>query len=314
VIFINHEEQIIELHKKNINSYEIANILKIKRQTVYECLKENNLKSHNKKPLKPRKIKEEDISKAIDLYYQGYSINKIIEELKLDCSSSALRGLFIRRNVKLRRRGKQSNFNECYFEKIDNPHKAYWLGFIYADGNITNNRLRIEVHKKDIEIIHNILIDLQSDNKIITDNSISDFGKKNNVAIGFCSDKMKCDLEKYGVIENKTHKLEKIPDIPKNLIRHFIRGYFDGDGTVYLNNKSKSLRFGFYGTYKLLENIKLHLYEELGLSTNKLYEKAGCWLLSYSKKEDINKFYNYIYSDIDIFLTRKKKKFDDNIC
>jgi intein-encoded DNA endonuclease-like protein len=107
--------------------------------------------------------------------------------------------------------------------------------------------------------------------------------------------------------------LESIPNISPHLIKHFIRGYFDGDGTVYLNNKSGKLRFGFYGTYKLLEDIKLYLNKELGLSNNKLYEKVGCWLLSYSKKEDINKFYDYIYSDADLFLTRKKMKFEDNI-
>lgn len=313
MIFIKNEQQIIELYNKNLNSNEIANTLKIKRQTVYKCLEKNNLKSHNIKPLNPRKVKEEDILKAIDLYHNGYSINKIVKELNLDCSASALRGLLVRRNVELRNRGKQPNFNENYFEIIDDSHKAYWLGFIYADGNLKNNRLRIEVHKKDIEIIHNILKDFQSDNKIITDNSVSDFGKKNNVAIGFCSDKMKSDLEKYGVVENKTHKLENIPNISSHLIKHFIRGYFDGDGTVYLNNKSEKLRFGFYGTYKLLEDIKLYLNKELGLSNNKLYEKTGCWLLSYSKKEDINKFYDYIYSDADLFLTRKKMKFEDNI-
>jgi len=142
VIFIKNEQQIIELYNKNLNSNEIANTLKIKRQTVYKCLEKNNLKSHNIKPLNPRKVKEDDILKAIDLYYKGYSINKIVKELNLDCSESALRGLFVRRNVELRNRGKQPNFNENYFEIIDNSHKAYWLGFIYADGNLKNNRLK----------------------------------------------------------------------------------------------------------------------------------------------------------------------------
>ena len=178
---------------------------------------------------------------------------------------------------------------------------------------ITKNRLKIEVQYKDIEILNNIKKDLKSDNKIIKSNYESSFGIKNNVSIGFCSDKMKEDLEKYGIIENKTHKLKSIPNIDDDLKRHFIRGYFDGDGTVYMNSKSNSLRFGFYGTKELLSDIQNYLSIKIGLSVNLLYEKIGCWLLSYSKKEDINKFYDYIYIDSDLFLNRKRNKFKENM-
>lgn len=209
----------------------------------------------------------------------------------------------------MRSRGKQSNFNEDYFNIVDDEHKAYWIGFIYADGNLTKNRLRIEVQSRDVEIINNIKSDLGSTNKIIASKN----EKKNNFAIGFCSNKMAKDLNKYGVIENKTFKLKNTPNIPHHLIRHFIRGYFDGDGTVYINSKQNSLRIGFYGTKDFLTSIQNHFHKELGTSLNSIYEKSGCWLLSYAKQSDIKKIYDYLYADAELFLQRKKLKFQEKI-
>lgn len=302
-----NENIVLKLYNEGLNSCDIAKNIGINERAVYKVLNKNNLKSHNIKPLSPRKITDNELTKAINLYNEGFTLTKIVSSLNLNCSSSAIRGLLVRRGVQMRSRGKQSNFNENYFDIIDDEHKAYWIGFIYADGNLTGNRLRIEIQSKDVEIINNIKTDLNSTNKII----IAKNEKKNNRAIGFCSDKMAADLNKYGVIENKTFKLKEIPNIPYPLIRHFIRGYFDGDGTVYIDSRHNSLRIGFYGTKDFLASIQIHLHKELGTSVNLIYKKTGCWLLSYAKQSDIKKIYDYLYADADLFLKRKKLKFQE---
>lgn len=303
------ESMILKLYNDGLNSSDIAKFMKISRKTVYKYLNKNNLKSHNKKPLSPRTMTDKTIDEIKRLYEDGRTLEEIIQLLNLNCTSSAIRGLLIRRNVQLRNRGKQSNFNEDYFNVIDNEHKAYWIGFIYADGNVTKNRLRIEVQSQDIEIINNIRNDLCSTNKIIEIKN----NNKNNVAIGFCSNKTVKDLNKYGIVENKTFKLKGIPNIPDNLIKHFIRGYFDGDGTVYINSKADSLRVGFYGTKELLMSVQKYLNEKIETSLNLIYEKSGCWLLSYAKLSDIKKIYDYLYSDSELFLKRKKLKFQEKL-
>lgn len=78
------KNKIIELYNKGFNSSDISKELNIGRTTVYKYLKENNLKSHNKKPLSPRKISEKDITKIIELYNNGLSLEKIKENLKLE--------------------------------------------------------------------------------------------------------------------------------------------------------------------------------------------------------------------------------------
>lgn len=303
------ENEVLKLYNDGLNSCDIAKRIGISEKVVYKVLSCHNLKSHNIKPFSPRKITDCELAKAINLYRRGCTLAEIVSLLELDCSSSAIRGLLIRRGIEMRTRGKQSNFNEAYFDTIDDEHKAYWLGFIYADGNLTKNRLRIEIQSRDIEIINNLRKDLNSTNKII----ICKNETKDNVGIGFCSDKMAAALNRYGVVENKTFKLKNIPNIPQHLIRHFIRGYFDGDGTVYINSKNNSLRVGFYGTRDLLTSIQNNLHEEIGTSVNKIYEKVGCWLLSYAMESDVKKIYDYLYTDAELFLARKKLKFQEKI-
>lgn len=303
------ENEILKLYNDGLNSCDISKRMGISRKVVCKALSCHNLKSHNRKPFSPRKISNLELEKAINLYQNGCTLSEIVSLLELDCSSSAIRGLLIRRGVEMRSKGRQSNFNEKYFDAIDDEHKAYWLGFIYADGNLTKNRLRIEIQSRDIEIINNLRKDLNSTNKII----ICKNETKDNVSIGFCSNKMAAALNRHGVVENKTFKLKNIPNIPQHLIRHFICGYFDGDGTVYINSKNNSLRVGFYGTKDLLTSIQNNLHEETGASVNKIYEKAGCWLLSYARRSDIKKIYDYLYTDAELFLERKKLKFQEKI-
>lgn len=294
-----------------MNSDKIAKELGFGVQAVYKSLKRSGLKSNNKKPKNPRTVTEKQIENAITLYGYGHTLQTIVEVLNLNCSSSALRNLLINRGVKLRPRGKMPCFNENYFEIIDDEHKAYWLGFIYADGGLVNNCLTLGVQLSDREIIEKFKNDMRSNNKIIEYNS--EKWNKHMAQIGFTSNKLKEDLNKLGVVHNKTFLLKEIPDIPKDLKRHFIRGLFDGDGTVFINSKLDSLRVGFYGTYDLLKDVQRELNVSLDTSVNKIYEKVGCWLLSYAKKSDIEKIYHYLYDDSTIYLTRKYKKFKEKI-
>lgn len=314
---IDIEKEVLELHSHFLNSSEIAKKLNIRRQKVYKILKKYDLKSHNKKPFNPRLFTEEEIDFMIGCYNQGMTCEEIYNNFfKSRCSSYATIQSLLSRRVKMRSRGKRINFNENFFEIIDTERKAYWLGFIYADGNVCGNRLRIEIMRQDSYLLYELRNDLEGSNKVCT--AISDkredgFKEKNNAYIGFCSDKLTNDLYKLGVVENKTFKLKKIPNIRHNLVRHFIRGYFDGDGTVYIDNvnhKDNRSIFGFLGQHDFLEDIKKVLISEIELTNRKIFDKETVSQVTFSKKTDIINFYNYIYKDATVYLKRKKDKFD----
>ena len=166
-MLLKKEKEILELHSKGMNTKDIVKELNISKSTVLRVLKKYNLKSNNKKPFKPQLFNEDDIKLMIDLYNQGMTCQEIYDKYFKDkCKSKdTIQGLLSRR-ISLRRRGKRIDFDENYFENIDTERKAYWLGFIYADGNVIGNRLRIEIKAEDGYLLDELNNDLGSNNKI----------------------------------------------------------------------------------------------------------------------------------------------------
>lgn len=148
-----------------------------------------------------------------------------------------------------------------YFKKA-NPNMYYIIGFIAADGCIYNNSCCITLHNKDISILEFIKNEIKYTGKIrrftqrtaYTQNEVQEY-----IDLRFSSKEIKNDLKKYGIIPRKT-MIYKIPEnIPKEYINHYIRGYFDGDGSCcYQKNKEgyDKLYFRFRGTEDFCKRLK----------------------------------------------------------
>jgi len=203
--------------------------------------------------------------------------------------------------------------NHDYFENIDTPTKAYFLGFLMADGNVyqdpRGNRsttVQMALQARDKHILETLKEEWETDNKIIHQKDRDEY------LISIRSSKMAKDLAKYGVIPRKTFLLRMLPEIPTQYYPDLIRGIFDGDGTVYTLKKDGKLKFGFYGTYELVFDIVKLLVCELGLPDNKITDKGTVSFITFCRNKDIINFYNYIYYNQDVVcLTRKKEKFDE---
>jgi len=131
-------------------------------------------------------------------------------------------------------------FNDTYFENIDTEDKSYWLGFFYADGYVRkrhdSGQFKLKLCKKDKNHIELFKTNIKSEH-IITDGV--EFFTKNNKKykseyslLNIYSLKLVDDLIKHGCVQNKTQKI-RFPILKNELIQHFIRGYFDGDGCIY---------------------------------------------------------------------------------
>lgn len=92
-----NESVVLKLYYDGLNSCDIAKSMGIGKKTVLKVLNKYNLKAHNTKPLSPRKVTDDELTKIINLYNDGFTLTKIVSLLKLDCSSSAIRSLLIRR-------------------------------------------------------------------------------------------------------------------------------------------------------------------------------------------------------------------------
>lgn len=199
-----------------------------------------------------------------------------------------------------------SKFNEHIFDQIDSEEKAYWLGFIFADGYISSSPLREEVKSvyqfeislgiKDIEHLNKFKKFIEFKKDIITDNSRCRFIVANK--------HLWTTLNELGCTPNKSLSL-KFPNIPQNLVKHFIRGYFDGDGCIsrHVHNTCVTPHIELLGTKQMLEHVLLYS----GISAKYKHDirhSEETWSLEWTKDLGIE-FINYLYNNCSIYLNRK---------
>lgn len=203
------------------------------------------------------------------------------------------------------------NFNEDYFETIDSEDKAYFLGFIIADGTINCDNNSIRIIQKETYILYEFKKCVDFEGPIFTrkDGKIS--------YITMSSSKMKNDLDKLGIYSNKT-MFVKYPDIPRHLQNHFIRGVFDGDGCISMrrDKRDNSVRGQFNicsGSHDFIRDYynKLVGYAGLGGKNKIRCPKGTYYVCDWGSMSDIEKIYEFLYEDSTIYLNRKRETFDE---
>lgn len=143
-------------------------------------------------------------------------------------------------------------YNENFFEKIDTEEKAYWLGFIYADGYVQRNKdkrnseLGIELQIGDIEHLKKFNKSINGNVEVkIKERFDYRYGHSNtHCVIRLYKSKIVDDLIKLGVVPNKSHIIT-FPQLNKDMVLPFIRGFFDGDGCIQLNKQRGCHKFDF---------------------------------------------------------------------
>lgn len=200
------------------------------------------------------------------------------------------------------------NVKTTYFETIDTEAKAYLLGFFTADGYTDEIRkaLRICLNAIDVELLHWISNEL-SDGEIPIRQFVKD-GKYHHASIEICSAELVQQMVAKGVRQGKSLTLtsEVFSHVPDDLKRHFLRGYFDGDGCMTLGAKySSGVKYliQIVGTEDFLRNTFCKEFP-----TNcKLHKYKSCemWCYKISKKSEVLRFLDYIYADSTCNLKRK---------
>ena len=204
---------------------------------------------------------------------------------------------------------------------VNNELDAYLLGFLYADGYITRlykgvyNSVGVTLSVKDEAYLKIIACYFHSK---ITYSYTSVNGNRYK-CVRFCKHdpSLVKVLINLGVIPHKTYEISDriISSVPSNLIHHFIRGFFDGDGSIYQVEKKKckaSYGIGFVTFNRaLLEHIQTILSKKCELPAKAIrMEKEKYARLNYGGNVILDKIKKFLYSDATIFLERKKKLFD----
>lgn len=276
-----------------------------------------------------KKFSEEIINEILQKYDNGQSITSLNKEYH----TTKVRDLLIENNrqVPESRKGiggrkRQCTLNENYFQELDSKDKAYFLGFIYADGFITKpsqgqNILGLTL--AEIEPIDKFKKYIQTNKKVGYYKKTNSYSNKSyEYKLALNSDKLVSDIEKLGVVERKTLTLT-FPNLREDLIPHFIRGYFDGDGSVFLHKDSRKeysyneyLGINICGTKEFLVALTKHLpfLEEGQCIYKEKRRETNCWNLKMISNIRSLELYHYMYKDCDdLYLSRKREKFENFI-
>lgn len=249
------------------------------------------------------------------MYESGLSCQKIADKLNVSESTISKRlkllGVLKRTNKEYR---KTKSFNENFFEYIDTESKAYWLGFFFADGTVYKhgNQSCISLKVCDKEVCDKFITAINGN---FSTKAYNNRGSK-IYHVDLTSDQMFLDLNKHGCVQNKSLVLQ-FPTISNSLISHFIRGYFDGDGSVFIINKKNynktnsiytSLGISICSTFEFL--TKMNSYLPIRYSINKeMRRKTNTWVLRTSGSNKAKIFLDYIYQNATIYLSRKYNKY-----
>lgn len=205
-------------------------------------------------------------------------------------------------------------FKENAFECIDTQEKAYWLGFLYADGYVHSsfNKYQVELTLKHSDKKHlQKFLDFLELGAPIVEKEIELNGKKHKAwrTIAY-SKKLATDLTRHGCFQAKSLLLTFPDFLKKKLIRHFMRGYFDGDGVLSLSHQHNHtmLNFGAVGTKEFLDVYESNLHK---IGINKcVYQPTGnAYQTAHGGNRQAKTFFDYIYKDATVYLTRKHARF-----
>ena len=262
--YMQQEEKdlIIKLHLKGKFTTEISKIVGRSQTGIERFLKREGYSMNN-----TSKISEDDKMFIAEMYQNGMTCVDIYNMYFKDVykSSAAIEKYIRKCGLSRGRYVKPVIVNHDYFETIDCERKAYWLGMLMADGNIiykSENCKIVSLHlnTNDKYIVEEFAKDIETD--LTVKDYTYEYGDrkiKHDSILRIHSTKMADDLAKHNVMPRKSYKQFGLPSINNDYMRHFIRGLFDGDGSISLINSIATL---FVENKLTLEQAKAQVEEK----------------------------------------------------
>ena len=261
-----------------------------------------------------RKIEfsQEQLKQIIELYNNNYTLKSIAEQFNV--SRTVITRVLKESGIELRKSTHKHQCNYSIFKNIDTIEKAYWLGFLAADGcnykRQGNATIFINIHQKDKEQLEKFKDFCNSDAEIIE--YIQTAGYSNNTPMckmSIYSTEMSNDLIDKGVPPKKSLIL-KPPKIEEKYYLPYILGYFDGDGSISKTTQYNNYEISIQGTKEILEwinsilNISQKLEQRKDTEKNSYYIRCG----GTNKPYQILK---QLYNSCEIHLNRKYQIYKD---
>lgn len=250
------------------------------------------------------------------LYEEGYSLTKLGEKYNKDPRS--IKQFLKCHEVKIRTRSEQNiitnqlrglKVDHAYFDEINSYTKAYILGFLSADGNVSGgnrNTIGFGLSSVDREILEKIKIELKSEREI------QDFTTNKGYPVSrlfWSSANQKIKLARYGIVPNKTYKTISLKNVPKEFRMSYFLGYYDGDGCFRNDGSTCRMEICAYSP-ELLNEFALLITDQFGATNKVLKSKSreNYYTLTYATNYTVP-ILDSLYETNTLFLKRKHLSF-----
>ena len=261
--------------------------------------------------MKQRRLTHKEKTELFTKYESGkYTGADLAKEYPI--SLTAINGLLRRNGYKAKSQSelqRMYNIDETFFDVIDTEEKAYFLGFLYADGcNATNrNAVILSLEENDKEILEKFNNLLQS-NKPLQYVKFKTTNSSNQYRLVITNKHISQKLVELGCHRAKTYSLmfPSEEQVPKHLVRHFVRGYFDGDGWV--GKKSICVVSTLDFCNSLAEILKERLNINCYIRARHPERNNTIRMLGLNNKS-ARTFLKWIYKDSNIHLQRKHDRY-----
>lgn len=259
------------------------------------------------------RIPDEIRANIINDYINGMSGEACAR--KYNIYGTTVMNILKKNNVEIRKNiPRKYSYNENYFNVIDTEEKAYWLGFIAADGSIGKEGKTLEIGLSSVDEDHLIKFAkcIGAETNIVKRKKSKCNDKLCDVSRVYIANKQIAqDLIKAGLDVRKSLTLEYPKNIPSHLQRHFIRGYFDGDGWITKGDISpygiQRYIVGIIATKPFLDEM-IKILEKEGIYPTNPRKNGKMYIWSTSGMDNIIKFIDFIYKDSNVYLQRKYEK------
>ena len=298
-------EEIKELRLSGMKIRELADKYNVSYSTMWHFLTTRRI------VLNAKPIEQSVINKILSDYIDGVSYETIAKDVHMDKES--VRCIIENNHVLIRDKShshRKYKINEEYFDSIDNQNKAYILGLLYTDGAVVciNNHycMRLKLQDRDMDILYKINNEIENERPLYFVNCSMLPNIRNQYEIIIDNKHIVESLQRWGIVQNKTCIIGFPDFLSDDLVRHFIRGCFDGDGTISHNPKEHSASITCNGP--LVLGIKDYLEKKLNIHFSVIdphckSESIRC--ISCRGGKQVKKLLEYLYEDANLYLNRK---------
>lgn len=267
-------------------------------------------------------LNDTDKENIVNSFFNKENLSKNIPELSKECgvSERAYSRILKENGINSRLKRRYSIENEDYFDTIDTNDKAYFLGLIYADGFVGEHD-NFVISLKYLEDNNNVLYKLKEEigfsGELRERRVVSSYNNNkidHSLILGISNKKIVSDLKKHGVLVRKSYKSTMLPNIEDKFLGSFIRGFFDGDGSIcsYYDNYDKRHRWNFsiLADELFLNDIQDCFNRLLGIKKVKLKKTSSSEVLDLSHRgvENIIKIREFLYENSTTYIKYKKDK------